>query len=91
MSLLKDNNLSLSGACADVIPLTHVFQTDYGSENCPLQTVGAETSNTGIVSGDIVVATRGEDIYEISTSGLLWVKGKRTRVFSGNSYIFKIE
>lgn len=91
MSLLHGQNLSSSGACSEVTPLTHVFQTDYGSENCLLQTVGTETSNTGIISGDIVISTDGMDFYRIKTSGILWVKGERIAVLNERVFILSTE
>lgn len=88
VATLLGNNIQFSEECAPYKPLTYIFQTDFGSENCSNETTGRETDNSGIISGDIVLSTDGKNEYTIKTSGFIWVDGKRQKYV--DSDIFKI-
>jgi competence protein ComEC len=85
MLLGKTNNLE--NACSKVNPLTYVFQIDYGSENCARETVGRETDNSGIISGDIVLHTDGKSGYHINTSGYVWKNKQKTKTLKIRAFL----
>jgi beta-lactamase superfamily II metal-dependent hydrolase len=91
ISMLLGKTKNLKNACSNVIPLTHVFQTDYGSENCARETVGRETDNSGIISGDIVLRTDGKSGYQIKTSGFVWEKKQKIQKVESQSFFIKMD
>ena len=91
ISMLLGKADNLENACSKVTALTYVFQTDYGSENCARETVGRETDNSGIISGDIVLSTDGKNGYQIKTSGFLWDKKQKIQKVESQSFFIKMD
>jgi len=89
MLLTKSNDADT--ACSLVKPLEYVFQTDKGSEKCSNETVGRETYNSCIISGDIVVSTDGNSEYSIKTSGMLWVNGRKQKKVKSQIFVMKMD
>lgn len=91
ISMLLGKADNLESACTKVTPLTYVFQTDYGSEKCEKETVGRETDNSGIISGDIVLSTDGISGYTIKTSGFVWDKKQKIQKVESQSFFIKMD
>jgi competence protein ComEC len=89
-TFLKTNN-DLQGECNDVQKVEAIFQTDKGSEGCTKETEISKTSNKGIVGGDIVISTNGEEEFSVLTSGVLWVKNERIKVHESQIYVYKLD
>lgn len=91
ISMLLGKSHNLENECSKVTPLTHIFQTDYGSEKCASETVGSETDNSGIISGDIVLSTDGLSGYTIKTSGFVWDKKQKIQKVESQSFFIKMD
>lgn len=76
--------------CDDVVPVSHVFQTDKGSTECSSDS-DVLTDNSGIISGDIVITTDGVSEYKVVTSGVTWQNNIRMKTHQELSVIFKID
>ncbi|KXI29592.1 ComEC/Rec2 family competence protein [Paraglaciecola hydrolytica] len=91
VSMLLNKSSGDDEVCSKVTPLIHVFQTDYGSEKCSNETVGRETDNSGIISGDIILSTDGQTEYNIKTTGMLWVKGRKVKKAESQTFSMKMD
>lgn len=91
MATLLNPKLSSAGDCSNLKPLQKVFQTDFGSVGCLGESIGNETENSGIISGDIVISTDGVNEYLIRTTGYIWKNGKKDKYEKVENYTFRLD
>lgn len=69
-------------SCVKAPKLKYLFQTERGDEGIART---GETSNLGIVAGDIRISTNGDEFYTIFGSGRIHVNGKETFQYGHSS------
>lgn len=66
-------------SCPSIKTLQAIYQTDKGTEDCDLMPIGKETLNDGIIGGDIILTTNGNETYTIKTTGRVFLNGVKSQ------------